>query len=578
MLYPKAPAFCRRRTPGLQRWEFACVHFGGAYFADGRIQIGFRELFANRRGRHGALPGVVSWFGPARFIPIVGLPCYSRFHVAPEPQFEFSRFAKSNVMKSILRAAFFLLFWLCLPALVFPPPASGAIFGEVTVKDEIEMGKKFNEMVAKRMQMVTDPEVLGYVTRVVNRVVKAMPPQPFPIKVAVLNNAAMNAFAVPGGYVYIFSGLMLNIHHESELAGIIGHELGHVHLRHVARRIEHMQLINLGALVGMLSGAFLGAATGGQMASNLGGALLVGSQAGAASAFLGYTRQMEREADNTGYKFMVDAGYNPQSMVSAFELMRKKQWYMGGGSIPSYLATHPGLSERIGYIKDRIARDDPSLTRREDDDEAFLRVQALLRAELQDPQVALTYYKGIPEANMTCMDHLGLGLVNERIRNMAKAGRELDKAAACAPSDPAVNREIGRFWFERGQYQKAGRYLQKAVILNPHDFTAMYYYARLLTEIGQGKSALAFYKQVIQARPRDANIRYHYGRVLGSQGHYFEAHLQLAYAALASKDPKKARFHMDKAAALAQTEEQKKELEALQKEFDGLQKGGGGSS
>jgi len=458
----------------------------------------------------------------------------------------------------------------------FPPPVMGAIFGEVTVQDEMEMGKKFNEMVMERLQLVSDPEVLGYVTGVVNRVVKSMPPQPFPIKVAVINNPSMNAFAVPGGYVYIFTGLLLGVHHESELAGVVGHELAHVHLRHVARRIEHMQLVNLGALAGVLAGAFLGAATGGQMASNLGGALMLGSQAGAASAFLGYTRQMEREADNSGYRFMIDAGYNPEGIVSAFEIMRKKQWYMGGGNIPSYLATHPGLSERIGYVKDRIARDDPSLAKRKDDDQAFLRVQALLRARVEDPQTALTYYANIPEANMTCMDHLGVGLTNERIRNMVKAGEELEKAAACASSDPAANREIGRFWFERGEYQKAGRYLQKAVILNPQDTTAMYYYARMLSEIGQSKSALAFYKRIIQSKPRDANIRYHYGRVLGEQGHYFEAHLQLAYAALFSHDLKKARFHMDKAAALAKSDDEKKELEELQKGFEEPKKGGGG--
>ncbi|MFW5838270.1 MAG: tetratricopeptide repeat protein, partial [Desulfovibrionaceae bacterium] len=227
-----------------------------------------------------------------------------------------------------------------------------------------------------------------------------------------------------------------------------------------------------------------------------------------------------------------------------------------------------GLNERIGYMQDLIERSPDALTERETSDRAFHRVQALVRARMADPEAVLAHYRNIPEANRTCMDHLGLGLVYERMRNMSKAASELQAAAACAPNDPGVNRELGRFLFERGEYQKAGRYLQKAVILNPDDVIAMYAYARLLTEIGQKRSALDFYRRVVQAKPKDAKIRYHYGRVLGAAGRYFEAHLQLAYGEMYDNDLKKARFHMDKAASLVSTEEQKKELEELRELFE----------
>jgi predicted Zn-dependent protease len=471
-------------------------------------------------------------------------------------------------MKPIRRAALVLTLAAALLAAAPPVPAAAGIFGDVTIADEIEMGRKFHKMVLERLQLVRDPEVTGYVRRLVKRVTEAMPPEPFPIKTYVINNNAMNAFAVPGGYVYVFSGLLLNLDSEAEVAAVVAHELAHVHHHHVARRMERMQLVNLGALVATLGGAFLGAAGGGGAAGELGGALIMGSQAGRASAFLSYTREMEREADNSGYAFMVDSGYNPQAMVSAFETMRKKKWYMGAGDIPSYLSTHPGLNERIGYVKDLIDRSPEELTRRENSNEAYHRVQALLRAKLADPQAALAHYRNIPPANRTCMDHLGLGLVYERVRKVAKAGEQLDKAADCAPDDPAVNREVGRYWFERGDYQEAGRYLQKAVILNPDDADTLFIYARLLTEIGQTKSALDFYKRALQADPKDPDVRYHYGRALGAAKQFFQAHLQLAYAELYSNDLNKAEFHIDKAASLVKNDTQKEQLDKLKELFE----------
>ena len=116
---------------------------------------------------------------------------------------------------------------------LLPPPAHAFFFGGVTLKDEKEMGRKFDVMVRSRMPVIEDPEVSLYVDGIVQRLVRAIPPQPFTFTSGTVLYNALNAFAVPGGYVYVFSGLIMNLNSEEELAGVMAHELSHVKNRDI---------------------------------------------------------------------------------------------------------------------------------------------------------------------------------------------------------------------------------------------------------------------------------------------------------------------------------------------------------
>lgn len=117
-------------------------------------------------------------------------------------------------------------------------PVQAALFGSFGVKDEKELGRKFDVLVRSRMPLVEDPEIKGYIQSIVDRLSKTFPPQPFPFTANVLLHNSMNAFAVPGGSVFVHTGLIMQLDHESELAGVLGHELAHVTQRHIATRME----------------------------------------------------------------------------------------------------------------------------------------------------------------------------------------------------------------------------------------------------------------------------------------------------------------------------------------------------
>lgn len=448
--------------------------------------------------------------------------------------------------------------------LVLTPVRAWALFGSITVADEIEMGKKFDNAIRAQMPFVDDPEVVAYVKAVVERVAASMPQQSFPIRSAVVAQGSMNAFAIPGGYIYIFTGLILGVDNEDELAAVISHELGHVTERHVAKRIDQMRFVSIASIAGMLAGVLLGSG-GGQTSGNLGKALATGSMAGAQSAFLMYTRENEREADNVGLNYLTKSGYNPDAMAKTFEIMHRNRWFMSGDSVPSYLTTHPGLDERIGYLRDRTRRMPAEVVAREYNRAKFLRIQTLVRARMSGADTALAFYDSKPKKDFLCLDNAGRGIALERLKRTSQAEQAFEAALACGPDDPLVLREAGIYYFHHGQSAKAGAYLQKAAILNPRDAMSMFFTARIMAERKDYKGAISTMERVAREVPEDAEVRSHLGRILGESGDLFAAHLNLSYAGLYGRDKKNMGFHLARAKGLAADAEQKKQLAALEK-------------
>lgn len=113
--------------------------------------------------------------------------------------------------------------------MLFSPMQAGAsLFGEFTLQDEMKMGREFEVLVKSTMPIIEDPVVRDYVQDVVDRIVEPLPPQPYKFPANVVLHNSLNAFAAPGGFVFVFSGLIMHLNHESELAGVLSHEVAHV--------------------------------------------------------------------------------------------------------------------------------------------------------------------------------------------------------------------------------------------------------------------------------------------------------------------------------------------------------------
>lgn len=444
---------------------------------------------------------------------------------------------------------------LLLPAYV--PPAHAFLgLGKFTIKDEKELGRKFEILIRSQLPLVEDPEIAQYVRDLVARLAKHIPPQPFPFTSGVILHNSLNAFAVPGGNVFVFTGLIMNLDNESELAGVLAHELAHVTQRHVANRMERAKYVSIGSLLLAIAGIAMGGAGG--------GALATGAMSAGQSAMLNYSRIDENEADHIGYQYLVAAGFPPQGMAGGFQKLRQKSW-MSGVSVPTYLSTHPQLGDRINGIMARVKAAPPGVRARKDDNRRFHRAQTLLWARYGDTAVALQRFKSMGN---TGIGFMGQAMIHARLNQVREATACFDKALALSPGDQLIIREAGIFHFRKGNKEQAEKLLQQALRMDSRDFMAGFYYARLLDETGRAAQADSYYKDVLRALPEDQEVHAAYGRSLGQSGKSFEAYLHLAYSALYGNEKKKTEQLSAKAKNQIKTVSQRAEMERFERRYE----------
>lgn len=435
---------------------------------------------------------------------------------------------------------------------------------KMTIRDENKLGRQFDQIVRSQMPMVEDTYITTYVDGLVQNIVHAKRPMPFKIKSAVIASPILNAFAIPGGFIYVFTGLIQEVKSESQLVGVISHELAHVSQRHVASRLEKQKKISMLSMVGTVAGIFLGV-TGGKGSAKMGQALAMGSQGMATAAMLQYSQDDEREADHVGMNALVKAGYNPKGMPETFEILQKNRWFDSGSQMPSYLSTHPGLADRVIYLNDRIKRMPKVFLDRKDDNTKLHKVQCLIRSKMSSATTAKAYWDTMLPADFTAMDYVGKGIVLHRLKDNDDATACFTKAVKMAGDDPLVCRETGIFYFKLGKHNEAFKYLQKSLIIRRNDPLGLFYLARLQAQIKDYGRAIANMGKVMHMVPEDAEVRQHLGMILGESGDEFGGNLQLAYAAFYSHDKRKAQYHRQQAAGAAKSDGQRKQLEELDK-------------
>jgi beta-barrel assembly-enhancing protease len=212
-----------------------------------------------------------------------------------------------------------------------------------SLEHDIAIGKQLSQEVEKSAKFINDPVVNEYVNRVGQNLVRNSDAQvPFTIKV--IDSDVVNAFALPGGFFYVNSGLILHADEESELAGVMAHEIAHVCARHGTREETKSTLVQLASIPAMIFIPY----------SWAGYAIYQGMNFAIPLTFLKFSRGDEAEADYLGLQYMYKAGYDPNSFVSFFEKVQadeKKQ----PGTIPKVFSTHPPTPDRIEAIQKEIA-------------------------------------------------------------------------------------------------------------------------------------------------------------------------------------------------------------------------------
>ncbi|MDF3052201.1 MAG: peptidase Ste24p [Geminicoccaceae bacterium] len=220
----------------------------------------------------------------------------------------------------------------------------------VSEGQEIQMGQQAAQEVAQTIGFVDDPALQSYVAGIGKRMAAKSERPDLPWEFHVVNDASVNAFALPGGFIYVTRGLLAHMNSEAELASVLGHEIGHVTARHSVQQISKAQLATLGLGIGSIVSSDVAQFAG------------LASQ-GLQVLFLKYGRDAENQADDLGFRYALGQSYDVREMANVFETLNRASQAGGeGGRLPEWLSTHPNPENRVKRTEERLDTLHTSLT------------------------------------------------------------------------------------------------------------------------------------------------------------------------------------------------------------------------
>lgn len=216
----------------------------------------------------------------------------------------------------------------------------------ISEAQEIQLGRENDQQVQASIGLYDDPDLQQYVQRIGAKLAAESERPNLPWTFRVVDDASVNAFALPGGFIYVTRGILTHFNSEAELAAVLGHEIGHVTARHSVSQMSKQQLAGLGLSLAMIFSP--AARPYGDLA-----------QTGLGVLFLKYSRDDERQADDLGYQYMLNEGYDPRQMAEVFEMLDTVSRVNTQGRLPNWLASHPEPAARRQTVEAKLAQAGP---------------------------------------------------------------------------------------------------------------------------------------------------------------------------------------------------------------------------
>lgn len=247
-------------------------------------------------------------------------------------------------MDALMNRRLVLLPLLLLLAACVRNPATGKRqLSLLSTQDEITLGQQAAKDVQQSIGLLDNPQAQQYVANVGLPMARKSERPELPWSFQVVDDPAVNAFALPGGPIFATRGLLTHLNSEAELAGVLGHEIGHVTARHSVSQLSKQQLAQLGLGVGMILEPDL---------AKYGGLAVAGLQL----LFLKHGRDAERQSDELGFRYMMEQGYNVRELEDVFRTLGRVGEASGASRLPSWLSTHPNPEDRLEWTRARIAQ------------------------------------------------------------------------------------------------------------------------------------------------------------------------------------------------------------------------------
>lgn len=430
---------------------------------------------------------------------------------------------------AFLKKSISLLVALCLAT----GPVMGQTLPDLGDSAEASLPEAQERSIGKRVMLeiradrsfVEDAELTDYVAALGQRLLLSSNSSRGDIEFFLLQDDAINAFALVGGFIGIHTGLVLAAQTESELAGVVGHEIAHILQRHQARMLAGQKNAALGSLVA-LALAIL-AAKGGS-SSQAPEAAIAAASGLQIQSMLDYSRDFERESDRLGFMMVEKAGFDPRGMASFFERLQRANRH-NDGRTPGYLRTHPLTTERIADMQNRVAL---MPLRTVPDSVDFQFAQAKLRAHQGSPTDAVEHFRNLiaeKTIRRSRADLYGLALAQKRQRDFAGALATIDEARLGGPN-AWIENLAGEVHMERGKPAQARETYEKALAAMSGNRALFQGHVASLLETGATDKALSEIEARLRRTPEEAKLYDLQAKAHATAGRQLSQHRALAEA------------------------------------------------
>src|SRR5882672_7123202 len=363
-------------------------------------------------------------------------------------------------------------------------PANAA----VSLEDEYQAGLGWFRQMGQGGSVLEDPEVSSYIQQIGHTLSSRAEEGQHQFFYFVVKDSVVNAFAMPGGFIAIDSGLILATRNENELAGVMAHETAHVTQRHLVRQLIDQSHAGLISTAAMLAAILLGATAGhGNSGDAMEGAILA-TQSAAIQHQINYTRASEFEADRIGIGTMANAGYDPLGMASFFDYMSHSGPEPSRVNAVQFLIDHPIFSDRVAEAKNRA---DQIGRIRHPDSLGYTLMRERLRSLVGNPQTAREYYANLAKngAGRGIEDRYGKDVADIVTRNPSSAIADLQDLIKEYPKVNQFYGALGQAYLANGQLKESQAILDQAAVLFPRNVPITVRLAETLMRTGDNKRA-----------------------------------------------------------------------------------------
>ena len=386
-----------------------------------------------------------------------------------------------------------------------------------SLEQEHELGRAWLKAFRGRVETVSDPLMQDYLEDLIYRLSRYSALGDKRLELVIVNNRALNAFAVPGGVVGVHNGLLLYADNEAQLAGVLSHELAHLSQRHFVRSLDKQSASNLSMMAGLLAGIVLAATTG----SDAGIAAIATGQAAAMQSQLRFSREHEQEADRIGMQTLSKAGMDPGGIPTMFEIMNRRLRF-NSNRPPEFLLTHPLTENRISDAANR-ARQYPRNVYTDN-----LNFQLMKkRAELElanNKRDLLNQWQHEQQTKPSEASSYGLVIALMANDKWQEAGEQLQPLLAEDPNRIAYLVASANILAGQNDYSQAIQQLRKQLAINPGNNALVMTLADILQRAGRSPEAEELLVDQSKRRPDDPALWYQLAEVHGLSGNILGVH------------------------------------------------------